>query len=194
MMSATVIELRRIVSGQPDVVETYAYKSLGALSVNAGAPVDHQRPRLDDSSASSAGIPNTYASQPLTLNVLGQVQRLQAATLSFTRRGRLQTVTDGANVENYTRNSFMQLLSRTRNGIPEEYRYDYHTILPNEPAESEPLGNIVAQQDYNGGAVQRRFFYEDVDKRSEQESLISYCEQETVRTTHSKQNRVERSS
>src|SRR5262249_2966870 len=63
-----VTSVERVVGGTTVRTETYAYNPLGALSVNNGQLVDHQRPRKGASGTASAGIPASIGSQAVGLD------------------------------------------------------------------------------------------------------------------------------
>jgi RHS repeat-associated protein len=69
--------------------ESYDYNALGALSIHAGAPVDHQRPRLSGGGLATAGIPANHGGHPVTLDGGGRVGSLLGTTLTHSKRGKL---------------------------------------------------------------------------------------------------------
>ncbi|MES1178300.1 MAG: hypothetical protein ABUL62_28520, partial [Myxococcales bacterium] len=81
-----VTEVRRYVPANattPAYVESYVYNSLGAFSVYDGAVVDDQRPRLTGGGKASAGIPASYAGQPITLDIGGRVTSYNGQTFQY---------------------------------------------------------------------------------------------------------------
>jgi hypothetical protein len=66
-----IASVTRQVSGQPDAVESYAHNAMGALSVNAGAAMDHQRPALSGGALTDAAVPATWNGQPVVLRADG---------------------------------------------------------------------------------------------------------------------------
>ncbi|MEO6600937.1 MAG: hypothetical protein ABIQ16_13745, partial [Polyangiaceae bacterium] len=81
-----VTEVRRFVppdATTPAHVEMYAYNALGSFSVYDGAVVDDQRPRLSGGGKASAGIPASFAGEPVTLDVGGRVTSYNARTLQY---------------------------------------------------------------------------------------------------------------
>ena len=76
-------KVTREVAGGPTVVETYDFNALGALKVNAGAALDHQRPRLDGAGSADAAVPATLGGAPVTLDLGGRVTSLRGVTLTW---------------------------------------------------------------------------------------------------------------
>lgn len=73
-------------------VENYAYNALGALTINANTPIDHQRPRLDGASNADAAVPATLGGQPVTLNKGGRITSMRGTTFDFGTQGYLRSV------------------------------------------------------------------------------------------------------
>jgi YD repeat-containing protein len=82
----------RQVGGVTVATETYAYNALGALSINAGVAVDHQRPRLDGAGVAGAAVPATLGGQPVVLDAGGSITSLRGTTFSWERKGFLRGV------------------------------------------------------------------------------------------------------
>jgi YD repeat-containing protein len=76
-------KVTREVGGVPVDVETYAYNALGALKLNAGVPLDDQRPRLSGGGTADAAVPPALGGFPVTLDLGGRVTSLVDATLSW---------------------------------------------------------------------------------------------------------------
>jgi YD repeat-containing protein len=70
------------VSRSNGVVEDYAFNTMGALSVNAGALLNVQRPRLDGNGLADSAVPATYNGLAVTLDGGGRVTSLNGATLA----------------------------------------------------------------------------------------------------------------
>lgn len=86
-----VTKVTREVSGASVAVEDYAYNALGALSVHAGAAVDHQRPRLDGAGNADAAVPATFQGQAVGLDRGGRVTSLKANTFGWSTSGQLRS-------------------------------------------------------------------------------------------------------
>ncbi|HEY0468939.1 MAG TPA: hypothetical protein VGC79_32325, partial [Polyangiaceae bacterium] len=86
-------------------VEHYVYNALGSFSIYDGTIVDDQRPRLTGSGKASAGIPASYAGQPITLDDGGRVTSYNGQTFQYYRF-------------NHT------LQTRTTTGIKQAFTYD----------------------------------------------------------------------
>jgi YD repeat-containing protein len=75
----------------PLAVEDYAYNALGALSLNAGVPLDHERPRLDGAGKAPSAVPATTPDgQTVTLDKGGFVTSLRGTTFVWSQRGDLR--------------------------------------------------------------------------------------------------------
>ncbi|MEZ4262454.1 MAG: hypothetical protein R3B36_25450 [Polyangiaceae bacterium] len=79
----------REVGGVPVSSEVYAFNGLGALSVNAGVAMDHQRPRLDGGGLADSAVPATLGGQPVTLDAAGRITSLRGVSLAYSGRGYL---------------------------------------------------------------------------------------------------------
>lgn len=79
----------REVGGVPVSTEVYAFNGLGALSVNAGVAMDHQRPRLDGGGLADSAVPASLGGQPVTLDVAGRITSLRGVSLAYSGRGYL---------------------------------------------------------------------------------------------------------
>jgi len=110
-------------------VEDYAYNTMGALSVNAGAALNVQRPRLDGNGLADSAVPATYNGLPVTLDGGGRVTSLNGATLVYGKRNELQSVTDGVTTETYGYDGYLRRTSRINNeGVNEYYAYEDATL------------------------------------------------------------------
>jgi hypothetical protein len=117
------------VSRSNGVVEDYAFNSMGALSVNAGALLNVQRPRLDGNGLADSAVPATYNALPVTLDGGGRITSLNGASLVYGSRNELRGVTDGVTTETYGFDGFMRRISRTNNqGVNEYYTYEDTTL------------------------------------------------------------------
>ena len=105
----------REVGGVPVSVEDYAYNALGALRLNAGVALDHQRPRLDGGGLADAAVPASLGGQPVTLDGAGRITSLQGTTLKWSQRGFLQQMTPpsgGGNIETYVHDATLRHVAR----------------------------------------------------------------------------------
>ena len=117
------------VSRSNGVVEDYAYNTMGALSVNAGALLDVQRPRLDGNGLADSAVPNTFNGLPVTLDAGGRITSLNGAALAYGKRNELQSLTDGVTTETYGYDGFMRRIARVNNqGVDEYYLYEDATL------------------------------------------------------------------
>ena len=80
----------REVGGVAVAVEDYDYNALGALKVNAGVALAHQRPRLDGAGSADAAVPASAGGLPVTLDAGGRVTSLRGATFTWSREGFLR--------------------------------------------------------------------------------------------------------
>ena len=112
------------VSRSNGVVEDYAFNTLGALSVNAGALLNVQRPRLDGNGLADSAVPATYNGLAVTLDAGGRITSLNGASLLYGWRNELDSVTDGVTSETYGYDGFMRRISRVNNQMVDEY-YTY---------------------------------------------------------------------
>jgi YD repeat-containing protein len=157
--------------------ESYDYNALGALSVHAGAAVDHQRPRIGGGGLASAGVPANHGGQPVTLNGGGHVASLLGTTLTHSKRGRLISATPAGTVFNY--DAFGRLYLRgipTANGQQTElYGYDGLNI-----------GSITRRVTMPSGPVglAQGFVYEGLDQPlwmfDRERELTAYFELDTI--------------
>ena len=122
-----VTEVRRYVpptATTPAHTETYAYNALGAFSVYDGVIVDDQRPRLSGGGKASAGIPASYAGQPIDLDGGGRVTAFNGQIFQYFKfEHTLQTLT---NTSTNTRQTFiydaLQRLTDIHSGPPNDAR------------------------------------------------------------------------
>ena len=157
-----VIEARRIVSGQPDEVETYAYNALGALSVHASSPVDHERSRLDGSGVASSGMPATHGGQPVVLNAGGNVDELLGVQLDRDGRGRIVRSDDAGFQLTFGRDSYLRRWATQSSTDTEYYLYADVEIESNAPTDEAP-SNVVAVVD-GAAQVRNRYLYDATDE------------------------------
>ena len=87
-------KVTREVGGVAVGVETYAYNGLGALRINAGVALDHQRPKLAGGGNADAAVPATRGGQPVTLDAGGRVTSLRGTTLTWSRDGFVREAQD----------------------------------------------------------------------------------------------------
>ncbi|HET7539731.1 MAG TPA: hypothetical protein VFK05_07660, partial [Polyangiaceae bacterium] len=103
-------------------VEHYAYNALGSFSVYDGAVVDDQRARLSGGGKASAGIPASYAGQPVTLDNGGRVTFFNGQTFQYYRvNHNLQTRTTSADKQSFTYDA-LQRLTNTHSGPPNDQK------------------------------------------------------------------------
>jgi RHS repeat-associated protein len=137
-------KVTRNVGGSPIAVENYDYNALGALSVNQGAAVDHQRPRLDGGGLADAAVPNTLRGQPVALDGAGRVTSLVGQTIAWDFSGLLRSI--GASTIDY--DSYYRRI-RTDG---EYYIYEGQNRVASigGPSASVPLGDIHSTFLYAG--------------------------------------------
>ncbi len=87
---------RQTVDGVTLSVEDYAYNALGALRLNAGAVLDHQRPRLDGAGLADAAVPATLGGQPVVLDRGGSVTSLKGTAFKWSKKGFLESIQEPA--------------------------------------------------------------------------------------------------
>jgi RHS repeat-associated protein len=87
-------KVTREVGGVAVAVEDYDYNALGALKLNAGVALAHQRPRLDGAGNADAAVPASVGGQPVTLDAGGRVTSLRGASLTWSREGFLRAAQD----------------------------------------------------------------------------------------------------
>ena len=138
-----VTEVRRYVppnATTPAYTESYAYNALGGFSTYDSIAVDHQRPRLDGTGKASAGIPATFAGQPVSLDGGGRVIGLNGQTLQYYNfEHALQTLSTATTKQAFTYDSLQRLsnvhVGRLNDALPsEDFSYIY----------SDLSGSIVA--------------------------------------------------
>jgi RHS repeat-associated protein len=76
--------------------EAYHYNALGALSTNAGVPINDQRPMLSGTGTAPSAIPSAVNSQSVIVNGGGQVTALGATTLGYDLKGNVTSVAGNA--------------------------------------------------------------------------------------------------
>src|SRR5262249_13385797 len=137
------------VSGLPDQIEDYAYNALGALRINAGIALDHQRPRLDAAGFADAALPNTFNGQPVTIDGVGRVTALDGKTFTYTKPGQLSRVTAGLQSASYIIDSFNRRVGRfPSTGTSELFIHEGE--------------DMVATQGWLG-PIMDRYFYDGID-------------------------------
>lgn len=82
-----VKNVSRDVDGVIVATEAYDYNALGALKVNAGVTLDHQRPRLDGAGNADAAVPATLGGEAVTLDSLGRITSLRGVGFSWSSAG-----------------------------------------------------------------------------------------------------------
>lgn len=118
-----VTEVRRYVppnATTPAYVESYAYNALGSFSVYDGAVVDDQRPRLNGGGKASAGIPASFAGQPVTLDIGGRVTSFNGQTFQYYNvQHALQSLTVAGTRQTFVYDG-LQRLSNIHQGPPND--------------------------------------------------------------------------
>ncbi|MDB4933081.1 MAG: repeat protein, partial [Labilithrix sp.] len=118
-------KVTRVASGVT-TVEDYEYNSLGALKVNAGVALAHQRPRLDGNGNADAAVPATAGGQPVTLDPVGRVTSLRGTSFTWSGQGFLRQAQDPipAAAELYGIDSNLRRTSKTQGGAAEVYVFE----------------------------------------------------------------------
>ena len=75
--------------GGPVSSEVYAFNAMGALSINAGVAMDHQRPRLDGGGLADSAVPASLGGLPINLDAAGRITSLRGVSLGYSGRGYL---------------------------------------------------------------------------------------------------------
>ena len=138
----------REVGGVPVSTEVYAFNGLGALSVNAGVAMDHQRPRLDGGGLADSAVPATLGGQPVTLDVAGRITSLRGVSLAYSGRGYLIQATPpvpGITTHILVDSEMRRVLKASADGTVVE-RYSYEGM------------DRVATLDAFGGVVESTLF------------------------------------
>ncbi len=139
-------KVTREVGGVAVAVESYDYNGLGALKVNAGVALAHQRPRLDGAGNADAAVPASAGGQAVTLDAGGRVTSLRGTTLTWSRQGFLRQAQEpipavpelygvdselrrfakiqGANKEGYVFEGLDRVATITAAGVTEAYLFD----------------------------------------------------------------------
>jgi RHS repeat-associated protein len=107
-------------------VEDYDYNALGALKLNAGVALAHQRPRLDGIGNADAAVPATADGQTVTLDAGGRVTSLHGVTLVWSREGFLRQAQDPipALTESYAVDSELRRVAKIQGAASEYYVYE----------------------------------------------------------------------
>lgn len=116
----------REVGGIAVNVETYDYNALGALKLNAGVALDHQRPRLDGAGSADAAVPASVGGQPVALDAGGRVTSLRGTTFTWSREGFLRQAQAPipAAPETYAVATDFRRLAKIQAGAGEYYVYE----------------------------------------------------------------------
>jgi YD repeat-containing protein len=150
-----VTSSRRQVAGQADVLESYAYNAMGALSTNApettGNALDDQRSVLGGSGSAPSAVMNAVNGAIVTLDPAGQVTGLAGATLAYNKQNRLRSIKSGSSTETETYDALLRRASRVTSTSTEVYVYDGSTGA-----------NVLARL-CGTGAVVDRFMYDGID-------------------------------
>jgi len=119
-------KVTREVGGVAVSVEDYDYNALGALKVNAGVALDHQRPCLDGAGLADAAVPASLGGQAVTLNAGGRVTSLRGASFSWNLLGYLDQVQGPipAVAEAYRVDSDMRRIMKTQGANQEFYIHE----------------------------------------------------------------------
>ncbi len=148
-------KVTRVASGVT-TVEDYAYNALGALKVNAGVTLDHQRPRLDGNGTADAAVPATLGGQPVTLDAGGRVTSLRGTSFTWTRDGALREADDPvpAAPETYGVDARSRRYSRMVSGTAQEY-YVYEGL--------DRVAIIGPNAGSSPGAVIESYLFDGID-------------------------------
>jgi RHS repeat-associated protein len=121
-------KVTRVASGTT-TVQDYAYNALGALKVNAGVPLDDQRPRLDGNGTTDAAMPASLGGKSVVLDGGGRVTSLRGATFTWTKDGTLREADDPVPAlgETYGVDAHGRRYSRMLGGVVQEY-YAYEEL------------------------------------------------------------------
>ena len=119
-------KVTREVGGVDGAVEDYDYNALGALKLNAGIALDHQRPRLDGAGNADAAVPATVGGQAVTLDAGGRVTSLRGTTFDWEALGLLRHVQEPipALAEVYGVDSNLRRISKSQGADTELYVYE----------------------------------------------------------------------
>jgi RHS repeat-associated protein len=120
----------------PAYIETYAYNALGSFSIYDGVVMDDQRPRLDGNGKASAGIPETLAGQPVTLDAGGRVSSFSGNTFQYFRYDhRLQSFLSAGQSQTYVYDALGRLqqihVGPTDGSLPTTDHLYFYTGLDN---------------------------------------------------------------
>ncbi len=166
-----VTEVRRYLPANataPSYTETYAYNALGGFSIYDGVTMDDQRPRLDGNGKSSAGVPATFRSTAVVMDVGGRITSFNNQTFQyFNQHHRLESLIIGGQTQNYSYDALERIIgihSSVPGGDPfasdENYIYsdlsssitavvatNFNSIVPRE---DPPLPNTSTYAGYDG--------------------------------------------
>jgi RHS repeat-associated protein len=119
-------KVTREVGGAAVSVEDYAYNALGALKLNAGVALDHQRPRLDGAGLADAAVPATLGGQPVTLDLGGRVTSLRGTTFTWSGQGYVKQAQDPipAAPEVYGVDTSLRRIAKLQGSTKEVYVYE----------------------------------------------------------------------
>jgi RHS repeat-associated protein len=130
-------KVTREVGGVEVAVEDYDYNALGALKLNAGVPLAHQRPRLDGAGLADAAVPASAGGQPVSLDAGGRVTSLRGTSFTWSAQGFVRQAQDPvpAAPELYGVDSNLRRISKTQSGSSEVYVFEgvdrIATLAPN---------------------------------------------------------------
>jgi RHS repeat-associated protein len=145
-----VTSTTRAVAGQSSVSESYGYNALGALSTNApettGLSLDDQRPRLGGTGTAPSAVMNAINGASVSVDPVGHVTHLEGATLAFTKRSLLKSVTASGTTESYLYDSAFRLFGRHFGASIEYYAYEG----ANRVARLNPDGTAIETYLYDG--------------------------------------------
>jgi RHS repeat-associated protein len=119
-------KVTREVGGVAVAVEDYDYNALGALKLNAGVPLAHQRPRLDGAGLADAAVPATLGGQAVTLDAGGRVTSLRGTSFTWSAQGFVRQAQDPvpAAAEQYGIDSNLRRISKTQGASSEVYVFE----------------------------------------------------------------------
>jgi YD repeat-containing protein len=119
-------KVTREVGGVVTAVEDYDYNALGALKVNAGVTLDHQRPRLVGAGTADAAVPRTAGGLPVVLDGAGSVTSLRGTSFTWSQRGFLREAHDPvpAALEHYGYDSQLRRFSKQQGVAAEFYVFE----------------------------------------------------------------------
>jgi RHS repeat-associated protein len=172
-----VTEVRRYVppsASQPAYIETYAYNALGGFSIYDGVALDDRRPRLAGGGTASAGIPATFAGQPVTLDAGGRVTALNGKTFQYYKLNhRLQTASTATERTSYAYDSLERLVGMETGATDGSLPLSQHLFIYNalessaaaiaEAVRSAPTPSTSPAPDPPNPRTAQRFIYDGLD-------------------------------